>query len=180
MAAAVPLIGYALWRKITDGRLAKTAVAVAAVSLVIIPLAFTFTLGGRIVGPMSTLQASSQAEQAAAQQERIYNVSSYIEQRGDAGSVFDLGVVSAMDAAPYILAGVPAVAIGGFIGNDPIFTVQSFHQMAKDGELRYYLMTPAYGLDRQHDIQLYIRSTWEDVSEEAGLPQGTLYRYRGW
>ena len=180
MAAAVPVIGFAAWRRMTGGRLAKTAVAVAAVSLVVIPLAFTFTLGGRIVGPMSTLQAPSQEEQAAAQQERIYNVSSYIEQQGDAGSVFDLGVVSAMEAAPYILAGVPAVAIGGFIGNDPIFTVQSFHRMARDGELRYYLMTPAYGLDRQHDIQLYIRSTWEDVSADAGLPPRTLYRYRGW
>jgi len=180
MAAAVPAVGYAVWRKITGSHLAKTAVVVAAASLVIIPLAFTFTLGGRIVGPMSTLQASSQAEQETARQERIYNVSSYIEQQGDAGSVFDLGVINGMEAALYILEDVPTVAIGGFIGNDPIFTVQSFHRMAKDGELRYYLMTPVYGFDAQHDILLYIRSTWEDVSEDAGLPPRTLYRYRGW
>jgi 4-amino-4-deoxy-L-arabinose transferase-like glycosyltransferase len=180
MAAAVPVIGFAVWRKVTRGRLARAAVAVGVVSLAIIPLAFALTLGGRILGTTSALQFPSLVEQEMMQQERVANISAYIEQQGDAGSVFTLGAVGSEAAAPFILADVPAVAIGGFIGNDPIFTVQSFHAMAKSGELHYYLMTPTFGRDPQHDILLYIKSTWEDVSEEAGLPPRMLYRYRGW
>ena len=90
----------------------------------------------------------------------------------------------------------PPLAIGGFLGNDPIFDVSSFRDMASRGELRYFLAPattdtaigrrtsrpPPGGqqpFDREPQALIldYVRSEWLDVSKTATLPPGTLFRY---
>ena len=88
----------------------------------------------------------------------------------------------ASEAAPFIIRGIPAVAIGGFSGNDPMFTQESLAAMARAGKLSYFLMPGGDSEPRpnpQRAILDSIRRTWQDVSVPARLPGGTLYRYPG-
>jgi hypothetical protein len=94
-----------------------------------------------------------------------------------------LFTVSARDAAPFIIGGVRAIAIGGFSGNDPVLTVESFREAATNGS-HYFLMplsrrspqgaSPNPG--RQRAIIGYVLRSWQDMSRQAGLPRGSLYR----
>jgi hypothetical protein len=109
-------------------------------------------------------------------------VAHFVAARGDAGSLFAVGTMRASEAAPFIIRGIPAVAIGGFSGNDPIFTPESLAAMAQAGKLGYFLMPVGESEPRpnpQLAILDSIRRTWQDVSVPAGLPRGTLYRYPG-
>ena len=99
--------------------------------------------------------------------------------------MFGIGTVNAREAARFIIAGVPTVAIGGFSGSDPVFSTDSFRVMAERGELRYFLMPHPGTLGRpghhssQEHILGYVSRTWETVSLATGLPAGSLYRYPG-
>jgi hypothetical protein len=89
--------------------------------------------------------------------------------------------VNARQAAPFILEGVRSVAIGGFSGNDPIFSVQSFRDMASDERPSYFLMPDdrrsGPGGGRQQDLIIAeVLGSWEDYSTSAGLPPQTLFR----
>ncbi len=216
LIVASTLMAVALIRRWTDTPLAAGGMAVAALALLVLPFLFGLDFGGRIAmpgpgarppgalagGPPPGLPPGGPPPQ----QLRVARVSSYIESRGDAGSRFVVGMLSSMDAAPFIRADVRAVAIGGFNGGDPIFTVETYRAMADRGALRYVLQSdrppgasppgiqgarppgaPPPGAGRppgpprgvQQAILTYIRAQWQDMSVEAGLPAGTLYRYRG-
>jgi 4-amino-4-deoxy-L-arabinose transferase-like glycosyltransferase len=55
---------------------------------------------------------------------------------------FLLATTLASEAAPYIIdTGQPVMALGGFTGNDPIFTVEGFEQQIARGLVRYVLTT---------------------------------------
>ena len=89
--------------------------------------------------------------------------------------------VNARQAAPFIIEGVRSIAIRGFSGNDPIFSVQSFKEMAFDERPVYFLVPndrmfgPRRG--RQQDpIIAEVIGGWEDYSTRAGLPPKTLYK----
>ena len=57
---------------------------------------------------------------------------------------FLLAVPNANAAAPIILAtGKPVIAMGGFIGRDPILTQHSLADMVARGEVNYFLLPPA-------------------------------------
>jgi 4-amino-4-deoxy-L-arabinose transferase-like glycosyltransferase len=59
---------------------------------------------------------------------------------------FLAAVPSAMAATGLILdTGKPVMAVGGFIGSDPILTADKLADMVANGELRYYLMTDMPG-----------------------------------
>ena len=188
--AVCTVMACALWRKLADTPLARGALAAGAVALLGIPLVFGLHFGGRIanVGPNQQQPPPQQLPQGAGggpERQRILAVSTFIQQQGDAGARFALGMVSAREAAPFIIEGVPAVAIGGFSGGDPVFTVEAFRGIAERGDLHYFLMpreagpaTPQ-GARPQGPVLNYIRTTWQDVSRSAGLPLGSLYRYQG-
>ncbi len=51
-----------------------------------------------------------------------------------------VAVPNAMSASEIIIeTGMPVMAVGGFIGSDPILTAESLEKMVADGEIRYYL-----------------------------------------
>ena len=173
----------AVWRKVTTAVLASVFMIAGALAVLLIPTAVARSAGGVVVGPVAGPQPQA-PQPANPEQDRVGRVTAYIQQRDDAGTRFVVGAMSAREAAPFIISGTSAVAIGGFSGNDPIFTRDSFLAMASKGELRYFLMPsannpPGAGVQgQQQPILNEIRTSWEDVSIDARLPGGTLYRYR--
>ncbi len=171
----------ALWRRLNDTPLARASVSAGALSLLIIPMVFGLYFGGPIaVGP----GGPPQAPRINPEQQRR-TISSFLRQQADTGAQLTLATVSAREASPFILEGVPALAIGGFSGGDPIFTVDSFKMIVERKGLRYFLMPPLGeqggppGRPPQEPTLSYIRSAWQDISQAVGLPRGSLYSYRG-
>lgn len=74
--------------------------------------------------------------------------------------------------------------IGEFDSQYYTAAVASFRAMAERGDVRYFLMPggqPAGGpqrLAQQEAIINDVRTTWQDVSQSAGLPQGTRFRHQ--
>ena len=92
-----------------------------------------------------------------------------------------LATINAREASPYIIAGLPTIAIGGFSGRDPILSVDSFIQLAQDEKINYFLMQrqssdggPAFRPNQETIVDL-VKSQWRDISRKAKLPDGTLY-----
>ncbi|MBV9595671.1 MAG: glycosyltransferase family 39 protein [Chloroflexi bacterium] len=55
-------------------------------------------------------------------------------------SEFLLATSNAMSAAPFVLAtGKPVMALGGFLGSDPILNAQGFAQLVQAGEVRFVM-----------------------------------------
>ena len=178
----VPVI-MGLWWKLGDTPLAKGAALAAACVILMIPAALSYTASGAIVNPPGP-GGNRPPGNINPEGQRVQRIAAYIKGRGDAGKRFAVGAFSAREASPFIIADVPAVAVGGFSGNDPIFSLESFLSMVERGELRYFLMSqgnqgaPTGGQAQRAQITNYIRSQWQDVSPEAGLPIGTLFRAR--
>ncbi|MFH1141460.1 MAG: hypothetical protein V1724_07365, partial [Chloroflexota bacterium] len=183
----VAALGLAVgaWKRVAASPLAGAFVALGAIAVLVIPAASAINAGGPIAVPAAGQAMLPGPVGASPEGERVGLVSSFLRQQGDAGSLFAVGAVSAREAVPFIISGVPAVAIGGFSGNDPIFNLRSFRAMLERGELRYFLMpgapSPASlgGPQAQQAILGQIRQTWEDVSGAARMPPGSLYRFRG-
>jgi len=79
-------------------------------------------------------------------------------------------------AAPVIVrTGQPAMAYGGFFGNEPILTVEAFAGKVKRGEVRYALLG---GLTRPNPITQWVRangrlvtpSQWQSMSPAGRWP----------
>jgi 4-amino-4-deoxy-L-arabinose transferase-like glycosyltransferase len=78
--------------------------------------------------------------------------------------------------APLIVrTGEPAMAVGGFFGNEPILTVEAFADKVKRGEVRYVLLTAR---TRPTDFTRWVRANgkrvdeaqWRSVSVEGRRP----------
>jgi hypothetical protein len=100
------------------------------------------------------------------------------EKNGD----ITLLTTNAGQAAPFIINGVRSIAIGGFSGNDPIFSVESFRDMTSKEKNSYFLVrndrVPTPMGDRQQEpIITYVLENWDDHSSKAGLPPNTLFKH---
>ena len=63
---------------------------------------------------------------------------------------FLVATVNARDAAPIILAtDQPVMALGGFTGSDRILTLEQFVDYVESGQLRYVLLSPNAGAQRE-------------------------------
>jgi 4-amino-4-deoxy-L-arabinose transferase-like glycosyltransferase len=78
--------------------------------------------------------------------------------------------------APLIVrTGLPAMAVGGFFGNEPILPVEAFADKVKQGEVRYALLMQRA---RQTDFTRWVRANgklvdeaeWRSVSAEGRRP----------
>ena len=66
-------------------------------------------------------------------------------------------------AAPVIVhTGLPAMAFGGFFGNEPILSLDAFADMVKRGEVRYALLG---GRRRQSDFTRWVLANGQPVSD---------------
>ncbi|RIK42272.1 MAG: hypothetical protein DCC58_11265 [Chloroflexi bacterium] len=69
------------------------------------------------------------------------------------------------DAADFMIAtGLPAMALGGYIGNDPILTPEQFQAKLANGEVRYVLVNPRIDLELPRS----------NIAREMSLPMLTL------
>jgi 4-amino-4-deoxy-L-arabinose transferase-like glycosyltransferase len=182
---AVLVMAIGLWRNLQTEPLAGGALAIGASALLVIPLFGSLTAGGRIADPNLNLPPPISASQPDQRELQTTVLSRVLMEEGRATSSITLGTLNAREAAPFIVAGIPSIAIGGFSGNDPVFTIDSFRDMAAVRGPRYFLM-PARGTGDtrqgrpQEPILDYIRSHWKDSSRSVGLPPRTLYMNPRW
>ncbi|MBS0526257.1 MAG: glycosyltransferase family 39 protein [Proteobacteria bacterium] len=93
--------------------------------------------------------------------------------RGDAR--FVVAAPTAGLAAPVIVrTGLPAMAYGGFFGNEPILTVEAFAGKVKRGEVRYALLG---GLTRPNPITRWVRANGRLVAPSEWLSMSPAGRW---
>ena len=182
---AVLVMALGLWRKLQAEPLAGGALVLGASALLVIPLVSSLTAGGRIAGSSLRLPPPVSAPQFPPGELQTAKLSQFLMEEGRSTSRITLGTLNAREAAPFILAGISSIAIEGFSGSDPVFTLDSFQNMAAIEGPRYFLMPGQRTADtrrgrQQEPILNYIRSHWRDTSRSAGLPQGTLYTNPSW
>ncbi len=88
-----------------------------------------------------------------------------------------LAVPNCRIAAPLIVqAGAPVLALGGFLGSDPIVTVEQFAGWVKDGRVRHAIVagprlpSPDQAIDSSAAIQAWIRANGRMVDPELWAP----------
>ena len=192
------LMATGLWRGIQTTPLTGFALGIASMSLLIIPAISALNAGGQIAGPApnlplgppptGTLPGSNQVPSSQTTLPgRIPGaagnspVEEFIAREGK-NKDLTLLTTNARQAAPFIIKGVRAIAIGGFSGNDPIFSVESFRNMTANEKNSYFLLrndrvpSPTR-IDQQAPIVAYVLENWDDHSSEAGLPPNTLFKH---
>lgn len=140
LAAAAILLSGA-WHKAMGTALTKIAAVMALGAVLLVPAFVGYEAGGQVAGSGGPPRPG-QRPPANPQAVQVQAVSRYIRARGDVGSRYMVAAASAREAAPYIIAGIPAVAVAGFSGRDPILTPEAFRRMAERGEVRHFLIEP--------------------------------------
>ena len=182
---AVMVMAVGLWRKLQTEPLAMGALAVGASALLVIPLVGSLNAEGRIARPSFMVPSPALAPQLAPRDSPTANLSEFLMEEDPLTMRITLGTLNARQAAPFIVAGIPSIAIGGFSGNDPVFTIDSFLEVAAVEGPRYFLMPgqSAAGRGRgmsNEPILDYIRSYWRDTSRSAKLPPESLFMNPNW
>lgn len=190
-----------LWRGLQTSPLASFAVGMTSISLLIVPVAAAVSSGGQIAGPAPSrpvgppppgVQPAPRTIPPAQPAPRPMNglraepardllLKEFIVSEQKTNDNVTLLTVNARQAAPFIIAGVRSIAIGGFSGNDPIFSVQSFKDLTTDEGSVYFLVPDdrmfGPGRGRQQDpIIAEVIGGWDDYSTRAGLPPKTLFK----
>ena len=190
LVPSIFLMSIAIYKKITIEPLASLAVWIGVISVFIIPVVTSITAGGRIVGPNILLNRPAMIPpQINKKSDLVEIISTYLTEQEKPEPSFTIATVNARNASPFILSGIPAIAIGGFSGSDPIFSIDSFQSIIKSKNVQYFLMPELNntrgpgtafvptGYSRQEHILNFVRLTWEEVYLPGNLPSGTLYKY---
>jgi 4-amino-4-deoxy-L-arabinose transferase-like glycosyltransferase len=180
-----------------SGKRAISIIAMAAgvLALVAAPTAWAMTpieYGGAVTKPFAGPELKNQHERdGMASNPKLEN---YLKSNYREGSYL-VATLNAMSAAPIILdTGLPVMAMGGFMGNDPAITVEKLQKMVNDGEVRYFLLQGRSFGKQQSAVINWIRnncitvpaSQWQDVQSKQRVDQGwmgfrnssmTLYEY---
>ena len=123
---------------------ARAAGLLAMVALLAMPLAWalsTVLVRPNVVAPAADIAAlsSAPADEGAARP-RSRKLLDFLRANRDSER-FLLAVPNALQAAPWIVAtGEPVMAMGGYLGRDPILTPVALARMVRDGELRYAIV----------------------------------------
>jgi 4-amino-4-deoxy-L-arabinose transferase-like glycosyltransferase len=183
---AVLVMSVSLVRRLNETPLATISIGIGALSVLIIPMVVAATYGERTFDRQVQQARVDLVRGDNSEQQRFEIISDFIRKHTDADTMLPLVTVRAREAAPFIIDGIPAIAIGGFSGSDPVFSIESFLDMAQRENVRYLLMpsSSGQGVPRaespQEPILSHVRRNWHDVSLRAKLPLGTLYRFPGY
>jgi hypothetical protein len=91
------------------------------------------------------------------------------------GARFIVAAPTTILAAPVIArTGLPAMAFGGFFGNEPILTVEAFAEKVRRGEVRYALLG---GLTRPNPITRWVRDNGTLVAPSEWLSTSPAGRW---
>ena len=131
-------------------RLAKLLVGASIGALLVAPILTTASLILRrpnVAAPvanMTALLAPSDTERAALRTSRLeaarQKLTGYLIANREAAK-FLVAVPNANVAAPLIIqTGLPVMAIGGYLGDDPILTTSDIERLASDRQLRFVML----------------------------------------
>jgi 4-amino-4-deoxy-L-arabinose transferase-like glycosyltransferase len=160
--------------------------SLGVLTILIVPMWGAIAADGRMVGAGSLNGDLALSSVQNFKEELAFRVLSFIRAENQGNSIPPIATMSSREAAPYIIEGIPAVAIGGFSGRDPVFDLSSFLRMVNREHVKYFLvpaqnrspvLNSRFRVLSQANIITYVVNTWEDVSVLAGLPENTLYRY---
>ncbi|MGZ4161094.1 MAG: mannosyltransferase YkcB-related protein, partial [Neobacillus sp.] len=106
-----------------------------------------------------------------------------------------VATLNATSAAPIILdTGLPVMAMGGFMGNDPALTVEKLQKLINEGQIRYFLLQERSFGNQQSAVLNWIKTNclvvpaykWQDSQSKPsqdrswtgfGNSSMTLYEY---
>jgi 4-amino-4-deoxy-L-arabinose transferase-like glycosyltransferase len=135
---------------------ARVCMAVACLSLLVCPLGWAMTpvfspTGDRAVQADPSLITGAATADGAPRMGRglpenpgaTRRLLAFLDaHRG--GTKYLVAAPNSMAVSSLIIAsGEPAIAIGGFMGGDPILSAEAFEQKVRDGEIRYFLLNEA-------------------------------------
>jgi len=180
-AISILSIGMILAKPAEPSPLAKAGIAIGASALLVLPIITAMRAEGRITAGMPIDNRLSINRQIPAITRHPAHLTNFLQKEPRGSSQVIIATINAREAAPFIISGVPSVAIGGFSGNDPIFSLDSFKRFVREKDLQYFLTTDnrsrlRNNTSRQRSILNYIQGSWEDVSHSVGLPSQTLFR----
>jgi|ETNmetMinimDraft_35_1059890.scaffolds.fasta_scaffold09855_4 4-amino-4-deoxy-L-arabinose transferase-like glycosyltransferase len=184
ISSSIVLLGC--WKKTTDTKLATWSIFVSTVALLIIPLMIGWNSGGRIAGPGVNINPQLPSPRDRLGPPPQFDnkiIKQFFKNEIKEDSDYLVATLRANTAASLIIDQIPVVAIGGFSGRDPIFTVKSFENFVYQKELKYFLMRENFNpinhreISNNNEILESIKTNWEDISIEAGLPPGLLYKF---
>jgi hypothetical protein len=129
--------------------MSRLAFCILASLYLIMPLNRAMNAGERIVNTPNNLpqvqQNSNFVNQRALQDNFFFLIEVFQDEMVDHQGLM-LATLRARDAAPFIMGGIPAIAIGRFSGNDPIFNSESFTLKVRETSLRYFFISPQASL----------------------------------
>ncbi|WP_066268713.1 glycosyltransferase family 39 protein [Heyndrickxia acidicola] len=171
------------------------ALVIGVLSLVVAPSAWAITpieYGGNVTKPVAGPELKNQhGQEDMASNAKLEN---YLKSNYQKGTYL-VATLNSMSAAPMILdTGLPVMAMGGFMGNDPALTVPKLQKLVNEGQVRYFLLQGRSFGGQQSAVLNWIKSNcvvvpaskWEDsqsTSKQGGGWMGfgnssmTLYEY---
>ena len=175
-------------------RLAKLLVGASIGALLVAPILTTASLILRrpnVAAPvanMTALLAPSDTERAALRTSRLeaarQKLTGYLIANREAAK-FLVAVPNANVAAPLIIqTGLPVMAIGGYLGDDPILTPSDIERLASDRQLRFvmlggFTLAPAKQAAALDPIARWVRANGRPVDPKLwrlSASSGTPYR----
>jgi 4-amino-4-deoxy-L-arabinose transferase-like glycosyltransferase len=171
------------------------AIMAGVLALVAAPTAWAMTpieYGGSVTKPFAGPELKTQhGRNGMASNPKLENLlkSNYRE-----GSYL-VATLNATTAAPIILdTGLPVMAMGGFMGNDPALTVEKLQKLVNDGQIRYFLLQERSFGNQQSAVLNWIKTNclvvpadkWQDSQSKPSQDQSlmgfrnssmTLYEY---
>lgn len=134
------------------GRLAPIAAAIGVVALLITPLAWALSVvigRGGVMAPSASIAFLAPPNEldelrprnVEIQQKPPARLLAFLQGNRD-GATYLAATANARQAAPLIIAtGQPVMAMGGFLGTDPILTPEKLADLVAAKQLRYVLLT---------------------------------------
>ncbi|XSC44335.1 hypothetical protein ACF1BQ_043310 [Bradyrhizobium sp. RDT10] len=185
-----------------DSRFAKLFAGAAIGALLVAPILTTASVVLRrpnIAAPvanMTALLAPSDTERAALRTSRLdaarQKLTGYLIAHRETAK-FLVAVPNANVAAPLIIStGLPVMAIGGYLGDDPILTPSDVERLASDRQLRFvmlggFTLAPAKQTAAIDPIARWVRANGRPVdpklwrlSASAGTPTASTSATSGW
>jgi 4-amino-4-deoxy-L-arabinose transferase-like glycosyltransferase len=184
LIAAMVLIGARLLPRLRQSQLLMPIAGAGMLMLLLGPATWSLTTTEHMLEPVSVTAGPDQAASSFSALTNSFMphtahanpalVRYLLAHQGQAR--FLVSTLNAPSAAPFILdTGKPVMAIGGYIGSDPILTAAQFQTLVNNGSVRYILL-PSLKIDIHElppQIQQMIKKSFQGKGNKS--PQSTSF-----